>query len=123
MTAGGYGCEFCGGQHPVNWLVTRLAPSATIPLCGEDFPVGIIPLLAVELGVDVQRLYDAIKRFTDREVAREAKAAEKAQDTPAQVTAVLGPDGRDSGDSVFVRVPHGTPDEPDVDPDSLEAEQ
>lgn len=70
-----YGCALGGPDHKVNWLVTRLSPALTISLCDEDFPVGLIPLLGSELGVDPARLYDAVKRFVDREQAREAKAA------------------------------------------------
>jgi hypothetical protein len=70
-----YGCAFGDETHKVNWLITRLQPAATISLCDEDFPVGIIPVLASELGVDGARLYDTIKRFVDREQAREAKEA------------------------------------------------
>lgn len=75
-----YECAFAEGQpgHPVNWLITRLAPAMTISLCDEDFPVGLVPVLASELGVDPGRLYDTIKRFTDREAAREAKETAEA---------------------------------------------
>ena len=74
-----YECAFGDGQggHSVNWLITRLQPAATISLCGDDFPVGLIPVLASELGVDPGRLYDSIKRFMNREQAREAKEAEQ----------------------------------------------
>lgn len=80
-----YECALGNGEggHPVNWLITRLNPAVTISLCDEDFPVGIIPMLASELGVDQARLYDTIKRFTDREAAREAKQGEDgARKTP-----------------------------------------
>ena len=73
MTGPGYGCALGDESHQVNWLITRLRPAVTISLCDDDFPVGLIPLLAAELGVDQARLYDTIKRFTDREQAREAK--------------------------------------------------
>ena len=81
-----YECAFGDGQggHPVNWLITRLQPAATISLCGDDFPVGIIPVLASELGVDQARLYDTIKRFVDREQAREAKQAAEAAEAMDQ---------------------------------------
>lgn len=84
MNATGYGCALGDDTHKVNWLITRLRPAVTISLCEEDFPVGIIPVLASELGVDGGRLYDTIKRFTDREQAREAREAEQAASIPPQ---------------------------------------
>ena len=68
-----YGCALGGPDHKVNWLITHLQPAMTISLCDEDFPLGVIPLLASELGVDPGRLYDSVKRFVDREQAREAR--------------------------------------------------
>lgn len=73
-----YGCALGGPDHKVSWLITHLQPAMTISLCDEDFPVGVIPLLASELGVDPGRLYDSVKRFVDREQAREAKEHAKA---------------------------------------------
>lgn len=73
-----YGCALGGPDHKVNWLITHLQPAMTISLCDEDFPVGVIPMLASELGVDPGRLYDSVKRFVDREQAREAREAGKA---------------------------------------------
>lgn len=92
-----YECAFGDGTggHPVNWLITRLQPAATISLCGDDFPVGIIPVLASELGVDQARLYDMIKRFVDREQAREAKQAAEAQ---AEASAAAAGDGQPDHD-------------------------
>lgn len=73
-----YGCALGDGTHRVNWLITHLQPPMTISLCDDDFPVGVIPLLAAELGVDPGRLYDSVKRFVDREQARQAKTGHKA---------------------------------------------
>lgn len=82
MTYGGLTCEFCGGQHPVAALFTSLANGDTLTMCAEDISVALIPLLAGNLGVDPQRFYDSVKRFVDREAAREAKetAARPEQD-------------------------------------------
>lgn len=79
MSATGYGCALGDDSHQVNWLITRIRPAVTISLCDEDFPVGIIPVLASELGVDGGRLYDTIKRFIDREQAREQKEHDQAE--------------------------------------------
>lgn len=70
-----YGCALGGPDHKVNWLITHLQPAMTISLCDEDFPLGVIPLLASELGVDPGRLYDSVKRFVDREQARAERDA------------------------------------------------
>lgn len=79
MNATGYGCALGDDSHQVNWLITRIRPAVTISLCDEDFPVGIIPVLASELGVDGGRLYDTIKRFVDRENAREQEEHDQAE--------------------------------------------
>lgn len=90
-----YGCALGDQAHKVNWLITHLQPPMTISLCDDDFPVGVIPLLASELGVDPGRLYDSVKRFVDREQAREARedaAAAEAIDAAGRVEAVEPPD-------------------------------
>lgn len=76
--AAGYGCADDSCDRDVNWIVTRTDPSGTFAVCPEHFPVFLIPVLASELGVDPMRLYESVKRFTDREAAREAKAKTKA---------------------------------------------
>lgn len=81
----GYGCAREECANKVNWIITRISPPGTISACDEDMPMFIIPLLAGELGVDPGRLYDSVKRFTDREAARLAKAAAAA---PGEVVAV-----------------------------------
>ena len=89
MTDPGYRCALGDESHQVNWLVTRLRPAVTISLCDDDFPVGLIPLLAAELGVDQARLYDTIKRFTDREQARQDKEHGKAAEAEYQAAKAL----------------------------------
>ena len=80
MTAPAYGCQLQGEgeSHQVSWLITHLNPPGTISLCDDDFAIGIIHLLATDLGADPERLYDTIKRFTDREKARQDKEAARA---------------------------------------------
>lgn len=84
MTAG-YGCAREECANKVNWIITRISPPGTISACDEDMPMFVIPLLAGELGVDPGKFYDSVKRFTDREAARLAKAAAAA---PGPVVAV-----------------------------------
>lgn len=105
--AAGYGCADDSCDRTVNWIVTRTDPSGTFAVCPEHFPVFLIPVLASELGVDPMRLYESVKRFTDREAAREAKAAAAAPDpvvaadTDSVVVTDEDPsdeDGEDQGD-------------------------
>ena len=103
--AAGYGCADDTCDHNVNWIVTRTEPSGTFATCSDHFPVFLIPVLASELGVDPMRLYESIKRFTDREATREAKTAAAA---PAKVVAV-------DTDSIVVN----EPDQVDHDDEDL----
>lgn len=78
--AAGYGCANEECQRPVNWLITHLNPPLTLSTCDEDSPVFLIPILAAELGVDADKLYDAIRRHVDKEAKAAAKAAADAYD-------------------------------------------
>ena len=63
-----YGCQLQGEgeQHQVSWLITHLNPAGTISLCDDDFAIGVIHLLATDLGADPERLYAALERFLER---------------------------------------------------------
>ena len=76
----GYGCTADDCKNQVNWLLTHMKPAATLPVCDEHYPVFAIGMLATELGVDAGRLYEAIKKFVDREAVKAAKAAADAYD-------------------------------------------
>lgn len=97
MTAPAYGCQLQGDgeSHQVAWLITHLNPAGTISLCDDDFAIGVIHLLATDLGADPERLYDTIKRFTDREQARQAKEADKAASNAADAAGPLDPEPPD----------------------------
>ena len=80
-----YGCQLQGEgeNHQVSWLITHLNPAGTISLCDEDFAIGVIHLLATDLGADPERLYAALERFVKAEAARQAKEADaRARKTP-----------------------------------------
>lgn len=114
MTAPGYGCAF-DDPNPVRWLITNLANGSTVSLCEDDFPVGMIPLIAAHLGVDPGRLYEAIKRFVDREAAREAKTA-AATARPAE-----GPDpGATAAAATIVLTPADLDDQTPGDRDDVD---
>lgn len=65
--ADGYGCDGCDNERPVQWLLTNLAAGATLSVCGEDFPVMMVPLLAGIWEVDAGRLYEHIRKWVERE--------------------------------------------------------
>lgn len=75
----GYACQFCDGARPVAVLMTWLANGATVSVCEEDMSPALIHVLAVDLGVDPTKFYDAVKRFVDR--AAKAEASESEKDT------------------------------------------
>ncbi len=78
----GYICELDDQQRPAVFLQTNLVSGATIAVCAECVPVALIGALSSELGVDGDRLYDAVRRFVDRESKRQGDtaAAETAPD-------------------------------------------
>ena len=79
--AAGYVCNLCEGERgPVTQLITSLVNGATVASCREDLPVFMVGALGAELGLDADRLYDAIRRFESRERDRIAKAAKAAAD-------------------------------------------
>lgn len=74
-----YVCESCAGENPCTLLLVNLQTGVTDQACDADAALLLIGNLAVNLGVDPQRLYDVIQKFTAREAAKEAKAAEADQ--------------------------------------------
>lgn len=89
MTEQGYGCAGCAGANPVNWLLTRLSPAATISSCDEDLPIALVNLLASWLEVDSERLYKAVERFAKAEQAKDAKAAQQQAEADYQAALAL----------------------------------
>lgn len=78
----GYVCLLCDGDRgEVISITTSLQTGQTVALCAADFPVGMIGGLATELGVDPSKLYEHIKRWVDREAAKQVKAARDAGET------------------------------------------
>lgn len=94
----GYVCGGCDGAEPATILITPLNGAETLAVGEECMPVTLTGMLAGTLGVDAEALWDAATQLTEVE-------AEEA----AQQAAQAGESGQE--DSVFVRVPHGTPDE------------
>lgn len=71
-------CLACEGKNPVNWLLTRLNPSATLRVCEQDVPQALTALLATELGVEAGWLTAQINAAIDVAEAAD-QAAEQQQ--------------------------------------------
>lgn len=110
--AGEYGCEFCNGANPVEWLLTNLAAGRTLSACADDFPVALIPVLAGELGVDADGLYDVIKAHVDQAAAQAAQDPTQGQSSPASEQQPPPLDG--GPDTLQARPPSESPTSPGV---------
>lgn len=95
MTTPGYGCSFDECQRPVTWLITNLSNGAVISLCDEDLSVGLVPVMAANLGVDPGKLYEQVKRLVDREAAKAARAAAAPPKVPKGYVAMPPAGGAD----------------------------
>lgn len=73
-------CLACEGKNPVNWLLTRLNPSATLRVCEQDVPQALTALLATELGVEAGWLTAQINAAIDAAEAADQAAADQADD-------------------------------------------
>lgn len=64
----GYDCLLCEGANgPVTIITTSLVTGATASSCSACYPVALVGALATELGLDGNRLYSAIERFSKAE--------------------------------------------------------
>ncbi len=86
----GYECILGDEPHAASWLQTNLDTGATVSVCSEHFPVALIGGLASELGVEADRLYDAVKRFVDREAKRQADEDQAAAVAAGQDSEAAG---------------------------------
>lgn len=89
MAEMGYGCVFGDCTFQPNHIITTLDTGASVSLCDEHYPAGLIPLLAAELGVDPGDFYANVERY----LAREAKKAEKALADARAAEAAQGSQG------------------------------
>lgn len=58
-------CPVCGGEHPVNWLITHFNPAVTIRSCEQDFEAALLALLAARLEVEPGWLTETINTAVD----------------------------------------------------------
>jgi hypothetical protein len=93
MAEKGYGCEFGDCVSQPNHLITTMNPGATVSLCDEHYPAGLIPLLAAELGVEPMGFYQHVEKYLARE-KRKADAEVAAEQAAAAADGTAdGPDG------------------------------
>jgi hypothetical protein len=117
----GYVCQFHEGEAEAKVLLTTLTNGQTMSSCTEDAPVMLVGALASALGTDTAKLWDAIKRHTERQAKAEAKAAPAApQDPPAEIqgecpychAAVMAPpEGIEAAAAAHLRVCEQAPDD------------
>lgn len=87
----GYECFACGQERPVVAITTSLVTGDTIASCQEDLVTSLIGALSAELGVDANKLFDALDRFVKRQAADAAKAAQAAAAAAAAAAADQDP--------------------------------
>lgn len=113
MAESGYGCVFGDCRAPINHLVTTMDSGATVSLCDEHFPAGLIPLLAAELGVDPGDFYGHVEKYlkaqakkAERELA-DAQAAEAAKGSQPPAASPGGDQGQGHDDHGIERATAG----------------
>lgn len=76
------GCAFCEVPGRNTWILTHLAPPATVNSCEAHVVPNLISLLAIQIDVPPDWLYDTIETATNEMVAK-AKAEVEAAEEPA----------------------------------------
>lgn len=117
----GYQCDSPDCPQPVTVLITSLNTGGTQTSCDEHIPIALIGNLAGYLEVNPQTLYDSIKRFSDREAARQAKAAAAAAEAALAADLDGGDPERDFSEEAFNR--DLMREESDPDDSTLEGDQ
>lgn len=102
MAEHGYGCEFgdCTAQ-PVH-LLTDTRNGATVSLCDEHYPPGIIPLLAAALGVEPMEFYAHIEKYLTaqaKKAERDLAKAQAAQAVKSSEAPAVSPDDAQHDDA------------------------
>jgi hypothetical protein len=118
MAEAGYGCVFGDCPTQFTHIITNVTNGATVTLCDEHYPVGLIPLLAAELGVDPGDFYATVERYVKRQGAKADKDLASAQAATAVKSSKdpgKSPDGGQSGDDTD---PHSERGESTVTPET-----
>ena len=94
----GYACGLCDPPEQATILITPLTGGETMAIGEGCMSVAFTGMLAGHLGIDAEKLWAACERLVKAEARKAAVRADPH-----------GADGQQ--ESVFVRVPHGTPDD------------
>lgn len=89
MAQQGYGCVFGDCTSAINHLITTISPAASVELCDEHYVVGLIPLVAAELGLDPGEFYGQVEKIVKREQDKAAKAVAVAEAAEARAQEIL----------------------------------
>lgn len=55
------GCPICEAAQPTTWILTHLNPPATVQSCEEHIVLNLITLLAIQLDMPIEVLYEIIE--------------------------------------------------------------
>ena len=78
-------CPICDVAQPTTWMLTHLNPPATVLSCEEHIVINVITLLAIQLDMPAELLYDIIETNINglsevTDAAAEVSAAQDAVD-------------------------------------------
>lgn len=71
----GYECSLCSGQEQASLLITPLTGGETMAVGQDCMAVGLAGMLAGHLGLDAEKLWDAVQRLANKQLAAAAKQA------------------------------------------------
>ena len=91
----GYQCNLHEGPQAATHLHTSLETGATVAMCYECLPVGLIGALATELGLDPSGLFDYIRKYETRQIKLREQAAAKRAGTSGAATDSQGGTGQE----------------------------
>lgn len=73
------GCPICEAAQPTTWILTHLNPPATVQSCEEHIVFNLITMLAIQLDMPGEVLYEIIQTGMSPEPEQ---PAEPPADTP-----------------------------------------
>lgn len=77
------GCPVCEAAQPTTWILTHLNPPATVQSCEEHIIINLITMLAIQLDMPSEILYEIIQTgITPVEVPAEPEPEPEAKAAP-----------------------------------------
>lgn len=76
------GCPVCEAAQPTTWILTHLNPPATVQSCEEHIIINLITMLAIQLDMPVELLYDIIETSINSPVEEAPAQPEPAAEAP-----------------------------------------